>query len=187
MPDLFGQGTGSLAGDVNHAVVGGDLVEEGEEAGWLGEDPLGEVGFELQESIVDAEAVVLDASLEQFGQFLLPGQSLTDLEKLSGVGIHCVIEGDLVVVPTLFPTEVFFTKVSDLAVNVEVQPLEVMQPGDQLEDLGAKGRSDLKRGGTWIFVELADLVGRIVGVLMDFYLNEFGRAGFENAAVSEYG
>ena len=185
MTDFFGQGTGALAGYFDHAVVGGNLVEEGEEAGGLWEDALGEVGFELEEGVVDAEAVVLNAALEEVGEFLLARQALANLEKLGGFGVDRVVEGDLTVIGGLFPTKSLFAEVGNFAVNVEIQALEVMELCDQLEDFGAKGLPDLKWRGTGVFVELADFVGGGLGILIDLDLDEFRAAGFEDAAVGE--
>lgn len=65
MADAFGESAGALTADFDEAGIAGDLVERGQGALRLGQKLMIQVGFELQESVVDAEAVVLHAAFEQ--------------------------------------------------------------------------------------------------------------------------
>ncbi len=65
MTNAFGQGAGALPSDFDEAGVAGDLIECGKSALRLGQKLVVQVGFELQQGVVDAEAVVLHAALEQ--------------------------------------------------------------------------------------------------------------------------
>ena len=124
--DSLGEGAGALAGYIDEAVVGGNLVEEGEKALGFGEDTFGEIGVELEESVVDAEAIVFDAALKDFDELLLTGQAFADLEKVGGRGVYGVVEGYFVGFGAAFPAERFFAKVGDLAVDVEIDMVEVI-------------------------------------------------------------
>jgi hypothetical protein len=81
--DAFGQRTGSLTADLDEAGIAGDLVERWEGTLWFGQEFVVQVGFELQEGVVDAEAVVLHSPLKQRDQFLLTGQAFENLHQLS--------------------------------------------------------------------------------------------------------
>ena len=187
MADPLGEGAGALAGYIDEAVVGGDLVEEGEEALGFGEDTLGEVGVEFEEGVVDAETVVFDAALKDLDELLLAGQAFADLQEVGGCGVYGVVEGDFMGFGATLQTEGFFAEVGNFAVDVEFDVVEVVQLGDELEDLLAEGGTDFKGSGAGVFVELADFVGGFVGVFVDFDFDEFGSAGFEDAPVGEDG
>jgi len=77
--NAFGESAGALAADFNEAGIAGDLVECGERALRFGKKFVIQVGFKLQKSVVDAEAVVLHAALEQRNELLLAGQTFENL------------------------------------------------------------------------------------------------------------
>jgi len=80
MADPFGEGAGALAANFDEAGVAGDLVECGESALGLGEELAVELGLKLEERVVDAEAVVFHAALEEHEEFLLTGKALEYLQ-----------------------------------------------------------------------------------------------------------
>ena len=84
MANTFRQGAGSLTADFDEARIAGDLIQSGQGALRFGQKLVVQIGFELQESIVNAETVVLHAALEQRDQLLLASQSLEDLHQLRG-------------------------------------------------------------------------------------------------------
>ena len=54
MANAFGQCAGALAANLDEAGIAGDLVERGQGALRLGQKFVVQIGFELQESVVDA-------------------------------------------------------------------------------------------------------------------------------------
>ena len=85
--DTLGEETGTLAGDFDELRVRGDLVEDGEGALWFGEELAIQIGFELQECVVDAQAIVFHAARDQHHVFLLARKAFADLHELGGRGI----------------------------------------------------------------------------------------------------
>jgi len=77
--NAFGECAGSLAANFDKAGIAGDLVECWQGTLRFGQQLVIQVGFKLQESVVDAEAVVLHAALEQRDQLLLAGQAFENL------------------------------------------------------------------------------------------------------------
>src|SRR5277367_2395976 len=82
--DAFGDGAGALPSDINEARVAGDLVEGREGALGVGEEVAIEIGFELEQGIINSEAVVLHPALQKHDEFLLTRQAFENLEKLRG-------------------------------------------------------------------------------------------------------
>src|SRR5574337_131475 len=117
--------------------------------------------------------------------FLLARQALEDLEELGGGGIQSVIEFDLVDFGGLFPAKCLFTKIGDFAMNVEVQPLKVMEVGRQREHFRAQSRAHLEGGSAGVVIELANLVGGRIGIVAHGDFDEFRAAGRKEAAKSE--
>lgn len=187
MANAFGESAGSLAADVDEARIAGDLIERRQGALRLGQQFVIEVGFELQQSVVDAEAVVLHAALEQGDKFLLARETFENLHQLRGGGVQRVIEFRFVDFGAFFPTEGFFAEIRDTAMDVEVLSLKILQIGGQFEHFAAQWGAHLKRQGSGVFIELADFEGGRVGIVMDDDLNELGRAGFEDAAIGKLG
>ena len=83
MADAFGESAGSLAADLDEAGIAGNLIERRQCALRFGQQFVVQVGFKLQESVVDAQAIVLHAAFEQRDQFLLAGQAFENLHQLS--------------------------------------------------------------------------------------------------------
>ena len=82
----------------------------------------------------------------------------------------------------MLPAEGFFAEVGDFAVDVEVLSLEMVEFAGQLKHFGAKRSANFKLQFFGIFVDLADVVGGLIGVLANGNFDEFGGAGFEDAA-----
>jgi len=143
--DALGHGAGTLAGDIDEAGVAGDLVEGGEGALRLGEEIAVKVGFELEEGVVDAQAVVFHAALQQHDQFLLASKTLKNLEKLGGRSVQRVVEAGFVGFRALLPAEGLFAEVGDFAVDVEILVLEMVHLRGEFEHLGAQGCADFER------------------------------------------
>lgn len=64
MSDTLCKSAGSLAANLDETGIAGDLIECWQSSLRFGQELVVQVGFELQQSIVDAEAVVFHASLE---------------------------------------------------------------------------------------------------------------------------
>ena len=82
MADAFGYGTSALAGDVDKAGVVRDLVQGRQGTLRFGQELAVQVRFELQQRVVDSQAIVFHAALEQHDQFLLAREPFKDLEQL---------------------------------------------------------------------------------------------------------
>jgi hypothetical protein len=106
--DTLGKSAGSLAANFDKAGIAGDLVQRWQSALRFGQEFVVQVGFELQESVVDAEAIVLHTPLEQSHQFLLPREAFKDLHQLGGRRIQRVVEFCFVDLRAFFPAESFF-------------------------------------------------------------------------------
>ena len=80
MADALGEGAGALAANFDEAGIAGDLIERGESALGLGEELAVELGLELEEGVIDAQAVVFHAALEEHEELLLAGKALENLQ-----------------------------------------------------------------------------------------------------------
>jgi len=147
----------------------------------------GEVGLELEEAVVDTEAVVLHAAREKYKVFLLAGEAFEDLEELGGGGVECVIELGFESLLALFPTESLFTEIGDFAVDVQVQALEMMEFGRITEHFGAKRGAHLEGRAGGLLVKLANFVSCGVGVFLDSDFDDLGGASGKNAAEGQLG
>ena len=56
------------------------------------------------------------------------------------------------------PAKGFFAQIGDFPMNVKIQPLEIVQLGDQFENLRAQNMTDLEWHGAGIFIELPDFI-----------------------------
>src|SRR5712671_376954 len=74
--DTFGEGTCALAGDVHEARIAGDLVEHGQDPLRFRQKTAVQIRFELQQGVVNSQAVVFHAPRNQVHVFLLTGQPL---------------------------------------------------------------------------------------------------------------
>jgi hypothetical protein len=87
VPQALGQGATALAGDFDEAVVVGDLLQKGQGALGFRQFALVQVGFKLQERVVDTQAIILDAALQEIDEFLLAGEAFGEQgEGASGGG-----------------------------------------------------------------------------------------------------
>jgi len=82
MADAFGERPGPLACDIHKFRIGGNLIEHRKDALRLRQQAAIEVRFELQQSVVNAQPVVAHAARDQVYMFLLPRQTLENLQKL---------------------------------------------------------------------------------------------------------
>src|SRR4029077_11697007 len=82
MSDTLGEGSGALAGNVHESRIPGDLVEDREDALGLRQEAAVEIGFELQQSVIDSQAVVAHAPGDQVEVLLLARQPFENLQKL---------------------------------------------------------------------------------------------------------
>lgn len=81
--DALGEGPGALPRDIDKPGISRDLVEHGKDPLWFGEEAAVEVRLELQQGVVDPQAVVFYAPRNQVHMLLLPRQPLKNLQKLS--------------------------------------------------------------------------------------------------------
>src|SRR5260370_27420434 len=80
--EAVGEGARALAGDVHEAGIAGDLIEHGQDALRFRQKAAVEIGFELQQGVVDSQPVVFHAPRNQIHMFLLTRQPLKNLQKL---------------------------------------------------------------------------------------------------------
>src|SRR5271170_897486 len=92
--DAARKGAGALAGDVDEVVVGGELVEGGQELLGLGKQLLVVVFLDLGEDVVDAETIVAHGALEIGEVGLLAREALEDAKELRSGLIEGVVERD---------------------------------------------------------------------------------------------
>ena len=137
MSDAFGQGATALAGDFDEAGIAGDLVEERQGALGFREHTFAQVIFKLQKGVVDAEAVVFDAALQEFDEFLLAREAFANLQELRGSVVQRVVEFDLVCLPSRVPAKGFLTQICDLSMDVEIHPPEMVEFGNKLENFAS--------------------------------------------------
>src|SRR5712691_3094389 len=90
--NALGEGAGPLPGDINKPGITRDLIEHGEDSLRFGQKTAVEVRFELQQGVVDAQAVVFHAPRNQVHMLLLAGQPLKNLQKLRRRRIQSVVE-----------------------------------------------------------------------------------------------
>ena len=77
--DAFGEGPGPLACNIHEFRIRGNLIQHGQDTLRFREQAAVEVGFELQQSVVDPQPVVAHAAQDQVHMFLLACKSLEDL------------------------------------------------------------------------------------------------------------
>jgi hypothetical protein len=86
-----------------------------------------QVGFELQQRIINSQPVVTNPPLQQRIMLLLSGQSLKDLQQPRSGGIQRVIEFRFVTNAALLPAKRLFPQIGDLAVDVQILPPKIVQ------------------------------------------------------------
>jgi len=72
--NALGERSGPLAGDVHETGITGDLIEHGQDALRFRQKAAVEIGFELQQGVVDSQPVVFHAPRNQIHMFLLARQ-----------------------------------------------------------------------------------------------------------------
>ena len=78
--DAFGEIAGALAANFDEAGIAGDLIQRGQGSLRFGEEVAVQVGLELQQRIVNAEAVVFHAAGKSDKMLLLARKSFKNLE-----------------------------------------------------------------------------------------------------------
>src|SRR5262249_25638586 len=127
--------------------------------------------------VVDAESVIAHSAGEKHEVFLLAGQTFEDLQKLACRGIQRVVELCFELLGALLPTKGFFAQIGDAAVYVQIGALKVVELCGEREHFGAKGGADFERQSARVFIQLANLEGSGVGILVDSDFNKFRGAG----------
>ena len=112
--DAFGEAAGSLPGDIYEAGVTANLVEHGQSCLGFRQELMIQVGFKLQQGVINSKAVVPHAAGQQHHVLLLAGQALKYLQKLGRGRIQRVIELYFVNAAALFPAKCLFTQIRDL-------------------------------------------------------------------------
>src|ERR1700720_822008 len=113
-----GERSGALPGDVNKLVIRGDLIKGAEQAFRLGECLTIVVGFNLNQGVIYAQAIVSHHSLQVREIGLLPRQAFENIQQLSGRVIQGVIELHLVAFCALRVDERLFAEVGYTPVDV---------------------------------------------------------------------
>jgi hypothetical protein len=184
--DAAGQSAGALPCDLDEFFIRGDLVERGKQAFGLGEQLLGVVGFDLEEHVVDAKAVVMHGA-DEIGEIgFLARDALENIQELGGGLVERVVKSDFMRLGVLFVAESFLAEGGEAAVNVEVNALEIVEPAGKFEYFLDGGLADFEGLKAGLFVQLADIESARAGV-GDLDLDEFGIAGFENFAERDGG
>ena len=184
--DAGGEGAGAGARDVYEFFVGSELVESGEQAFGLGEQLVVVVAFNLQEHVVHAEVVVAHGADEIGKVGGLAGEAFEDVDELGGAVVERVVEIGFVPFRALFVEQGFCAEVGEAAVNFQIHILKIIELGGERKDALRERRADFEWLGVRVIVELAYVVGAGAG-LIDFDFDEFGVAGFENFAESDFG
>src|SRR5690349_5865487 len=92
MANAFGKGAGSLPRDIYKPRIACDLVEHGQDALRFRHKAAVEIGFKLQQGVIDSQPVVLHAACNQVYVLLLARQPFKNLQELSRRRIQSVIE-----------------------------------------------------------------------------------------------
>src|SRR5712691_4226119 len=183
--DAFGEGARALPCYIHKARVVGDLIQHWNDALGFRQQLAVQVGFELQQRIIDAQAIVLHPAFEGDHVFLLPRQPLEDLHQLVGEAIERVIELGFVRFLPFLIAERLLAQVGDAAAHVELYIFEMVKLLGQLKHLGAERGADFEGSRRRIFIELADFKRGGVRGLVHLDFDEFGCARLEDAAIGQ--
>src|SRR5215813_3606084 len=85
----------------------------------------------------------------------------------------------------LFPAKRLFAQVCDLAVDIQVLPLKIVQLRGQPENFCSHGFAYFERSGSRIVFHLANLICRALGVVPDAQFNVFRGTALEYAPESD--
>lgn len=175
-----------LAGNVNEMVVGGKLIQGGEELLGFDEEIVVVVLLNLEEHVIDTEPVVAHGAAEIGEIALLTRETFEDIEELAGVRILRVIETDGVGFSAELILESLLSEIGNSAVHFQLDAVEIMKFPSKGKDFLGGGGIELHGLGTGIVTELADVVRAATGfVYLDF--DELGIAGFEDFAKGDGG
>src|SRR5467141_3373752 len=142
--NALGERSGPLAGDVHETGITGDLIEHGQDALRFRQKAAVEIGFELQQSVVDSQAVVFHAPRNQIHMFLLARQPLKNLQELGRRRIQSVVEFCLMNFIPRFPAKRFLAEIGDLVMYIQILSLQMFQLRRQIEHLRAPRRAHLE-------------------------------------------
>ena len=184
--NTFRDGASPGSRDLHEVRIRADLIEHREEALGFGEKPVVHVRLELQQCVVDTQAIVFYSPLQQDKVALLPGKALENLHELGSRGIERVIERCFVDFGVPFVPESFLAQIRDFLLDIQITDIKIFQVGGKLENLLAHRRADFKRLRVRIFFKLAD-IKRAFALIADFDLSEFRCAALEDAAIGNRG
>ena len=92
MTDAFGEGPGPLPRDIYKFRIRGNLIQHRKDALRFRQQAAIEIGFELQQRVVDSQPVVAHPARDQVDVFLLACQTFENLQKLRRGRIQRVVE-----------------------------------------------------------------------------------------------
>src|SRR5712692_9212029 len=183
--DAFGEGARALPCYVHKVRVVGDLIQHRNDALRFRQQLAVQVGFELQQRIIDAQAVVLHPAFEGDHVFLLPRQPLEDLHQLVGGAVERVIELGFVRFLPFFVAERLLAQVRDASAHIELYIFEMVELLGQLKHPSAERGADFEGSRRRIFIELPDFKGGGVRSLVHLDFDELGCARLEDAAIGQ--
>src|SRR5467141_1288339 len=156
--NALGERSGPLAGDVHETGITGDLIEHGQDALRFRQKAAVEIGFELQQGVVNSQPVVSHSPRNQVDVFLLPREPFEYLQKLRRGRIQRVVESSFVDFGTGFPAESLLAKVGDFPVDIQILALKMFQLRGKINHLRAQPGAYLERRRAGILVQLAYFV-----------------------------
>ncbi|HUI76162.1 MAG TPA: hypothetical protein VLX32_14520 [Candidatus Acidoferrum sp.] len=186
MANSICEGSRAIPGNIHNFLIATNLIEKSKQPLGFGQEAACEIGFYLKQGIIDAKTVVTDAPGEKIHELLLSGQPFENLQEFRCRGIQGVIKFSFKDLAALFPAKRFFAEVGNLAVNVQIEPLKVVQFIREGKHSSAEGGADFEWRGPGILVELADFVGGSVGVAAHGDFHELGGTAFEDALEGEF-
>ena len=179
--DAGSQRAGTAAGNVNDGFVRGGLIQGAEEALRLGQQIVGVIVVGFDEHVVDAEAIIAQGAEEIGYMLLLKSDALKEIKKRRGVRVRRVVESNLVRLRAFLVTEGLLAEISDPAVQLQVNAIEIVEFRGEGEDFRDERCARLKRLRIGRFVELADIERAGTGFVY-FDLDEFRIAALKNFA-----
>src|SRR5882724_6541634 len=127
MADAFGEGSGPLARNVHKFRIRGNLIQHRKDALRFRQQATIEVGFELQQRVVDSQPVVAHPARDQVDVLLLARQPLENLQKLRRGRIQRVVEFGFMDFGAGFPAERLLAKVCDFTLYIQILTLKMFQ------------------------------------------------------------
>lgn len=175
-----------LARNFYDARIGGDPIQDREQAFGLRKRTLFQVVFELMKRIIHAQPVVLQPLLEERKVALLLEEAFKDQRELRRRAVQGVVVIGFVYFSALFIAKCLFAEIGNPPVNIEVESGKIVQLARELENPGAYCVAHLERLGIRIFTQLPDIVARR-STFTDLDLDEFGIAALEYTTIGNGG